>query len=458
MSRHLTKEEVIRRIEAVFGDSYDLSLMVFETTRKPVRIICKKHGPFKKQPFYLFKGKGCKHCTWEEMAAKRSHSLDEFIKKARLVHGDKYDYSLVEYKNSKSSISIICSSHGLFKQQAGSHLSGNKCPDCALIKRAKVRTKTFSEFLKDAIAIHGNKYDYSLCEPHYKNARSKIPIKCKKHGVYYQQASKHTAVKQGCVHCGNDKNKQPHYDTKEFIKRAKKIHGNKYDYSLSEYKGSCKKIKIICPVHGEFMQYASVHLANHNCPSCSIESVRSKNSLSKAEFIEKAEMIHGKLYDYSLVKYKNYLTKVKVVCRKHGVFSVSPSNHLRPQCCPRCKTSHGETKIRKFLKSQNIAFIDQHPVKGMHRKYLINFHLPDYNLFIEYHGKQHYERNPHFHRKKSDFQRQLTRDQKLRDLCQQRGIDLLEIGYFDFDRIKEILSEKLLGVEVKRSKQLKLQL
>ena len=98
--------------------------------------------------------------------------------------------------------------------------------------------------------------------------------------------------------------------TKEFIKRAISIHGNKYDYSKSEYKGTHEKTTIICPKHGEFLQSPHDHLKGCGCKKCANEELRKNRSLTKDQFIEKARKVHGDKYDYSKVEYVNGHTNV----------------------------------------------------------------------------------------------------------------------------------------------------
>jgi len=118
--------------------------------------------------------------------------------------------------------------------------------------------------------------------------------------------------------------------TEKFIEKAKKLYGDRYDYSLVNYIGANKKIKIICKVHGVFEQKPSSHLSGKNCIKCGIDSKRS------TDFIEKSIKTHGNRYDYSLVDYKNNITKVKIICKEHGVFEQIPKSHLFGRGCPSC--------------------------------------------------------------------------------------------------------------------------
>jgi len=124
--------------------------------------------------------------------------------------------------------------------------------------------------------------------------------------------------------------------TEQFIEKAKAVHGDKYDYSLVEYKNNKTKVKIKCHIHGIFKQRPNDHLNNHGCPKCKTEYVKLYTISNSNKFIEKAKVVHGDKYDYSLVEYRNNKTKVKIVCPEHGVFEQRPDSHLNDKGCPKC--------------------------------------------------------------------------------------------------------------------------
>jgi len=132
--RNLTQEEVIERFKSVHGDEYDYSNVVFSKIGEKVDIICKKHGLFKQTPSKHILGHGCPICAVENRAMKRELTTEEFIRKAREVHGDKYDYSSTEYKGTYNNVNIICRKHGMFAQRANDHLNGHGCPKCGNIQ------------------------------------------------------------------------------------------------------------------------------------------------------------------------------------------------------------------------------------------------------------------------------------------------------------------------------------
>lgn len=118
----------------------------------------------------------------------------------------------------------------------------------------------------------------------------------------------------------------------KFLKKASEKHNNKYDYSKIDYKNNSTKVKIICPIHGEFKQAPAKHLSSNGCPKCS----GNEKNIDKNRFIEKAVEKHGTKYDYTNIDYKNYSTKIEIYCPKHGIFKQSPNLHCCGQGCPKC--------------------------------------------------------------------------------------------------------------------------
>ena len=156
--RKLTTQEFIDHARSVHGDKYSYAFSVYQTNKKPLFIYCRKHGMFSQLPHLHVIGTGCPKCGYESLGNKKRHSQSLFIKKAQKIHGKKYDYSQVEYKGSRTKISIICRHHGVFEQLPGGHLHGNGCIKCA---HDETRFNV-NQFIERATLIHGNKYDYSL--------------------------------------------------------------------------------------------------------------------------------------------------------------------------------------------------------------------------------------------------------------------------------------------------------
>lgn len=127
----LTTEQFVAKAKAIHGDKYDYSKVDYVNNHSKVCIICHEHGEFWQTPKEHLRGSGCIQCGRERMGFKQTLSQEEFIQKAMSVHGDKYDYSKVEYVNATTPVSIICPRHGVFKQKAYGHLWGYGCPSCA---------------------------------------------------------------------------------------------------------------------------------------------------------------------------------------------------------------------------------------------------------------------------------------------------------------------------------------
>jgi DNA-binding protein len=139
----------------------------------------------------------------------------------------------------------------------------------------------------------------------------------------------------------------------QFIKKANKVHNNKYNYSKLEYKNLSYKGIIICPIHGEFEQKLHSHLyQKHGCPKCAIEKRIKLKTKTKNNFINEANKVHNNKYNYSKTEYKNNHTKVIIICPIHGNFKQSPKDHLKGHGCPKCGGTYKLTN-EHFIKKVN---------------------------------------------------------------------------------------------------------
>jgi hypothetical protein len=194
-----TTEVFVKKAMAVHEDRYDYSTTDYCASDEPVAIRCHIHGIFNQVAACHLSGNGCPQCRNIYVGKTLSLSTEDFIARARNVHGDAYDYSNVEYINGKSSIQITCRSHGEFWQVAGSHLSGKGCTECGRKRIGESRSSNTSDFIQSATAVHGSRYDYSLAD--YKSSTTPIFIVCRKHGVFKQRPDGHLSGK-GCRSCG----------------------------------------------------------------------------------------------------------------------------------------------------------------------------------------------------------------------------------------------------------------
>lgn len=192
---------------------------------------------------------------------------ENFIKKSKEIHKDRYDYSKVVYVNSYTKVVITCPEHGDFYQRPQDHIKGSGCTSCSIIERS-LKTRSNTEiFVKKSKEIHKDKYDYK--NVNYINSRTSVSITCKRHGDFYVLPKAHLTMKSGCPLCGiENQNKLKTHSLEKFIELSRVIHGDKYDYSKTNYINNKTKVIITCPEHGDFYQSPNGHKNKNGCPWC----------------------------------------------------------------------------------------------------------------------------------------------------------------------------------------------
>lgn len=246
----------------------------------------------------------------------------EFIWKAIQKHGYKYDYRKVTYINNRTKVCIICHKHGEFWQTPDNHLNKKYgCPKCSVDKNKNKLTTPLNSFVERAKEVHGNKYDYSKVE--YKNNRTKVCIVCPEHGEFWQIPDNHLKG-HGCGKCALN---GILLTVEEFIEKAKKIHGEKYDYSKVKYVNSKTKVCIICSKHGEFWQTPTNHLSGHNCPICKESKLEIKVSL----ILDKLKIKYIRQHSFNYLKYGKgkqsldfYLSDYNIAIECQGIQHFEP--------------------------------------------------------------------------------------------------------------------------------------
>lgn len=199
-NKPLTLDKFIERADKVHEGRYDYSRVVLQNVESKVEIICPDHGLFLQRPASHLKGIGCHRCGRVDTANKLSHSRERFLEDSRRAHGDRYDYSQVEYVNALSKVTIICPDHGAFKQIPANHIRDVGCPKCGDESAAAIRTRTTQDFVQEAREVHGDHYDYSRVE--YKSSHEKVKIRCAEHGSFWQSPVNHVrGNKAGCPGC-----------------------------------------------------------------------------------------------------------------------------------------------------------------------------------------------------------------------------------------------------------------
>lgn len=200
--------------------------------------------------------------------------------------------------------------------------------------RGGSKPKTTENFVEKSKQIHGDIYDYSASV--YTRRSNKIKIICKRHGMFEQFSGSHLEG-HGCKLCSIRKVAEKKVLNNSFIESAKKLHGDKYDYSKVKCRGAKNKVTIVCEEHGEYRQRPSGHLQGSGCPECKKETFRKKYTLTAEDFIKKSTEVHGDKYDYRDSIYKNNVDKIKIICKIHGKFEQNAHNHFLGQGCPKCR-------------------------------------------------------------------------------------------------------------------------
>ena len=240
----------------------------------------------------------------------------------------------------------------------------------------------------------------------------------------------------------------------EFIRRARLVHGDKYNYDKIKYTLRSKKITITCPEHGDFEQIPHNHLNKNGCRECWKEQIKLRSGFTISEFLEKAKSLHNDKYDYSKVEYVNSMKKICVICPIHGEFYPTPNNHLTKKSgCPKCKKSKGELAIIKILDKYGILHTDEYKLPFYNYEY--DFYLPQLNTFIEFHGIQHYQPIGHFGGMKI-FNYTQKCDAFKRSLAREYKIPLIEFNYKQFESMSETEFEELVIGVLKKHKDYRL--
>ena len=336
----------IQYAKEVHGDNFDYSNVIYKNCDTKVNIKCINcNTEFKQIPYnHINKKTGCIKCNISKKKEKTLQlRLNDFIEKAKKLHNNKYDYSKVNYNNSKTLVIIICNICGNeFEQMRNTHLKGNGgCKECHKNKSKKEMTFTTEQFIQKAKTIHGNNYDYSQVK--YINSQIHIILICNTCDNNFLQLPNNHLRAKGCKKCANkikaeNKRKLP----EQFISESKSIHidENKfpiYDYSLVEYVSTHKKVIIICKIHGKYEQAPSAHLSGSGCNKCAINIRSKKQTFTQEQFIQKAKEFHGDKFDYSKVNYINSHTHVIVICNRCGnYFTQVPNSHLQGYGCDNC--------------------------------------------------------------------------------------------------------------------------
>ena len=491
----LNTEKFIEKAIKIHGSKYDYSKVNYTHCKTKIPIICPEHGEFWQTPQTHLQGHGCPQCGKILSAEKTKLTREEFIEKAKQIHGDKYDYSKVKYSSWYDKVCIICPEHGEFWQTPSNHIHKSHkhgCPQCGKIKSKNIALiqgkKTFAKFIEENIQFTANVDDYIT-------SNKLLTVVCKKHGPFQITPTNLYIQKTPCPKCKEElkkpKKEKNVIDYKqEFIDRLEKKYPNRFEYQNLNYVNRETEICLYDKLLKEYVNVIPTSLLN----SKHLSSVKGyeKTNLPTIEFIEKAKEIHGDKYDYSKVNYIHSKTKVCIICPEHGEWWQTPNDHLKGHGCSVCannikwnideyisevKKIHGNkydySKLVLGKQSQHITLIcpehGEFKIRAMHHlkgsgcpkckgsggeKALLNFfeekHLyPQYNKFYKWldnHQLDFYfpeyklaievQGRQHFEEKSFfhvTLEEQIKRDEKKKMLCEKNNVTLLYYANYNMN-------------------------
>ena len=391
MGKKLTTEGFIERARAKHNNYYSYDLVKdYKNSYTKVVITCPVHGPFEQRPSTHLEGFGCRKCGYAKI--KRA-TTNEFVVRAKEIHGDLYDYHATRYTGSADPITAICAKHGEFTQSASEHLRGRGCQKCGNARTAAANTKSLVSVLETFKQVHGDLYNYDQVQQ-YTGIQNKITILCRQHGPFKQTPHSHLKG-HGCPRCGTERAAATHRsNTEEFIEKAQKVHKDVYLYDRVDYRHCQKPIELICKQHGVFEQTPTAHLEGQGCPRCGVERRVDVLRSNTEEFIEKAQKVHKDVYLYDRVDYRHCQKPIELICKQHGVFEQTPAHHLVGKGCPYCRISRGERAVASWLDAHNVAYATEwtdHNCIAIRAVARFDFYLPKHNTIIEYDGEQHFK-------------------------------------------------------------------
>lgn len=311
------------------------------------------------------------------------YTTEAFIEKLREKHGDRYDYSDVLYVGSQKKVKIYCNEHGVFEQLASQHLQGSDCPTCASIAAHNKTRKTTEFFLEKFKARYGDRFDYSQTK--FVSIRDRLLVICREHGPFEIFPYNHLSGNGGCKICSRVEK----LTTASFIERARKLHGNRWDYSKTNYTIAKRDVIVTCKSHGDFEVAPHDHLKIKRgkpiggCAKCQHES----QFLTQEQFISMAKEKHGDRFDYSQTVYKGRKQLVKILCEKHGPFEQTANSHMRGSGCRFCRYSVSKKEIR-WLKHMGVSEDCWQKTLTMTsgKRYRVDAYDPASNTVYEFNG------------------------------------------------------------------------
>lgn len=405
--KKLTQQEAIEKAKFIHGNKYDYSKFEYKGGHIKAIIICPVHGEFQQTPAEHFQGKGCKRCACSKSNESRKINEDEFIRRSKEKHGDKFDYTHLGYKSLQEKVTIGCPVHGDFLQKAAEHMGGAGCRKCADEANSKNYTIDTCEIEKRCNEVHDHRYVYDFTG--YKNTTAKIKIKCPEHG-WFEQVTRDHLGGSGCIICGTAASiKKRRAKIEDILEQYHKIYGDRYDYSgFVNYERKRQVIDVRCKKHDlVFHPTVENHLRGAGCPECGKEKSAESRTTSFEEYINRCIVMHGDKFLYDESTYKNLKSKIRIYCKEHDRwFDQHAGNHMNGEIgCPQCYStrSRAEEEIFEYVKTLCPDAISSNRTVLNGKE--IDIYVPSKKIAIEYdglywHNELNVDKNMHLNKTK----------------------------------------------------------
>jgi len=337
----LTNEIFLERCEKKFPNLIDYTNSKYEIGHKKTEFKCRLcNTVYMRTPGAMLSREthGCPICV-----GGFTDNCETFIAKAKLKHGEKFNYDLVEYVNSLTKVKIKCPDGHIFEQTPNHHLNGDGCRRC----RGYYRTQ--EDFEIESKEIFPSMFDYSKTK--FIDMSTPVILICsRKHEfttiptIHFRESSK-----GGCIECAHiEIALKNSYTQEQWIELANIKHGDTYLYDKVKYINSQTNVHIICSEHGEFEQTPASHLSGQGCPKCAIKRCAELKLYTDADIEEaftNARIIHNKRYEYlKIFRNKEYLM-IELKCPTHGIISQRLDHHLHGHGCMRCVPQYSKQQI-----------------------------------------------------------------------------------------------------------------
>lgn len=354
-------------------------------------------------------------------AETRKKREQQWKEKARLKHGDKYDYSESVYKGSEELIAIRCPVHGIFWQAAYVHIRNSRpggCPECA-----KLSKDYDIESVRRIIELSGK---WKLLSAEYKNNKQKLECECSKHGLFTTILSSVLQGK-GCPKCGRESGALKNTITDEETRKLIKLLDTNDLVQLldsEDYSGRKKMHQFMCPIHGVYETTVEnlilgLKRGNNCCDPCQREKTRDRLLQNPSEVLKRMKETHGQ-YEYNMDTYVDMKTKMLMMCPVHGEFWQTPQSHINGHGCPKCQSSKMEKALMSYCDAHNILYISQWRPDWLGAQ-RCDLYLPEYNAVIECQGLQHFK-PVKIWGGSTGFKKRLEADKRKLQLCTEHNV------------------------------------